>query len=85
MAMLTWFEQDMEWFVATILQAVNQDLDWGIQVRGLELAPVFLIQAMGQSSLHGPYTVGLPGATSPCPRLEFLQTLCCLLCLLCLP
>ncbi|XP_052024106.1 BRCA1-associated ATM activator 1 isoform X3 [Apodemus sylvaticus] len=68
--------RDTEWFVATVLQAVSRDLDWEVRVQGLELARVFLIQAMGQPSLHCPYTVGLPGATSPRPPLEFLQTLC---------
>nr|XP_034345727.1 BRCA1-associated ATM activator 1 isoform X2 [Arvicanthis niloticus] len=68
--------RDTEWFVATVLQAVSRDLDWEVRVQGLELARVFLIQGMGQPSLHCPYTVGLPGATSPRPHLEFLQTLC---------
>lgn len=68
--------RDTEWFVATVLHAVSRDLDWEVRVQGLELARVFLIQAMGQPSLHCPYTVGLPGATSPRPHLEFLQTLC---------
>ncbi|XP_060224000.1 BRCA1-associated ATM activator 1 isoform X3 [Meriones unguiculatus] len=68
--------RDTEWFVATVLQAVSRDLDWEVRVQGLELAWVFLAQAMGQPSLHCPYTVGLPGATSPGPHLEFLQTLC---------
>lgn len=70
--------RDTEWFVATVLQAVSRDLDWDVRVQGLELAQVFLVQAMDQPSLHCPYTVGLPRATSPCPHLEFLQTLCCL-------
>ncbi|KAH0517834.1 BRCA1-associated ATM activator 1 [Microtus ochrogaster] len=68
--------QDTEWFVATVLQAVSRDLDWEVRVQGLELAQVFLIQAMGQPSLRCPYTVGLPEATSPSPHPEFLQTLC---------
>lgn len=68
--------RDTEWFVATVLQAVSRDLDWEVRVQGLELARVFLIQGMGQPSLHCPYTVGLPGAASPRPHLEFLQTLC---------
>lgn len=68
--------RDTEWFVATVLQAVSRDLDWEVRVQGLELAQVFLIQAMGQPRLHCPYTVGLPGATSSRPHLEFLQTLC---------
>lgn len=68
--------RDTEWFVATVLQAVSRDLDWEVRVQGLELAWVFLAQAMGQPSLHCPYTVGLPGTTSPVPHMEFLQTLC---------
>ncbi|XP_027269330.1 BRCA1-associated ATM activator 1 isoform X3 [Cricetulus griseus] len=68
--------RDTEWFVATVLQAVSRDLDWEVRMQGLELAQVFLIQAMGQPSLHCPYTVGLPEATSPRPHPEFLQTLC---------
>lgn len=68
--------RDTEWFVATVLQAVSRDLDWEVRVQGLELAQVFLVQAMGQPRLLCPYTVGLPGATSSRPHLEFLQTLC---------
>ncbi|EDL19109.1 EST AA881470, isoform CRA_c, partial [Mus musculus] len=68
--------RDTEWFVATVLQAVSRDLDWEVRVQGLELARVFLTQALGQPSLHCPYTVGLPRASSPRPHPEFLQTLC---------
>lgn len=62
--------------MATVLQAVSRDLDWEVRVQGLELARVFLTQALGQPSLHCPYTVGLPRASSPRPHPEFLQTLC---------
>lgn len=55
--------RDTEWFVATVLQAVSRDLDWEVRVQGLELARVFLTQALGQPSLHCPYTVGLPRAS----------------------
>ena len=40
--------RDTEWFVATVLQAVSRDLDWNVRVQGLELAQVFLVQAMDQ-------------------------------------
>ncbi|XP_042542533.1 BRCA1-associated ATM activator 1 isoform X2 [Dipodomys spectabilis] len=66
--------RDTEWFIATVLQVVSQDLDWEVRVQGLELAQVFLVQRLGQPRC--PYMVALPEAASATPVPEVLQSLC---------
>ncbi|XP_063090157.1 BRCA1-associated ATM activator 1 isoform X2 [Cavia porcellus] len=68
--------RDTEWFVATVLQMVSQDLDWEVRAQGLELVRVFLVQTLGQPNPHCPYAVTLPKVTPPGPLPEVLRTLC---------
>ena len=68
--------EDTERFVARVLQAASQDLDWEVRAQGLELAQVFLAQTLGQPGPHCPYAVALPAAAPPSPLVQALQVLC---------
>ncbi|XP_024432629.2 BRCA1-associated ATM activator 1 isoform X2 [Desmodus rotundus] len=68
--------EDTERFVARVLQAASQDLDWEVRAQGLELAQVFLAQTLGQPGPHCPYAVAPPAAAPPSPLAQALQVLC---------
>ncbi|XP_054213520.1 integrator complex assembly factor BRAT1 isoform X7 [Homo sapiens] len=68
--------QDTEQFVATVLQAASQDLDWEVRAQGLELALVFLGQTLGPPRTHCPYAVALPEVAPAQPLTEALRALC---------
>lgn len=67
--------EDTEQFVARVLQAASQDLDWEVRAQGLELALVFLAQTLGQPSARCPYAVAAPQATPPGPLAQVLRAL----------
>ncbi|XP_036913809.1 BRCA1-associated ATM activator 1 isoform X1 [Sturnira hondurensis] len=68
--------EDTEHFVARVLQAASQDLDWEVRAQGLELARVFLAQTLGQPSPDCPYAVAPPAAVPPCRLAQALLVLC---------
>ncbi|XP_032315825.1 BRCA1-associated ATM activator 1 isoform X7 [Camelus ferus] len=68
--------EDLEQFVARVLQAASQDLDWEVRAQGLELALVFLEQLLGQPGSRCPYAVALPEAAPPATLAQVLQALC---------
>ncbi|KAF6080606.1 BRCA1 associated ATM activator 1 [Phyllostomus discolor] len=67
---------DPERFVARVLQAASQDLDWEVRAQGLELARVFLAQTLGQPGPDCPYAVAPPAAPSPGWLAQALRALC---------
>lgn len=68
--------EDRERFVAPVLQAASQDLDWEVRAQGLELAQVFLAQMLGQPGAHCPCAVAASEAAPPGQLAQALQALC---------
>lgn len=68
--------EDPERFVARVLQAASQDLDWEVRAQGLELARVFLAQTLGQPGPDCPYAVAPPAAVAPGQLAQALRALC---------
>ncbi|XP_054418755.1 BRCA1-associated ATM activator 1 [Pteronotus mesoamericanus] len=68
--------EDTERFVARVLQAASQDLDWEVRAQGLELALVFLVQTLGVPGPHCPCAVAAPVAAPPGQLAQALRVLC---------
>ncbi|XP_031532642.2 BRCA1-associated ATM activator 1 isoform X3 [Vicugna pacos] len=68
--------EDLEQFVARVLQVASRDLDWEVRAQGLELALVFLEQLLGHPGSRCPYAVALPEAAAPATLAQVLQALC---------
>ncbi|XP_023388556.1 BRCA1-associated ATM activator 1 isoform X2 [Pteropus vampyrus] len=68
--------EDVERFVARVLQVASRDLDWEVRAQGLELALVFLAQTLSQPSPCCPYAVAPPEAVPPSRLAQALQALC---------